>query len=161
MPCTLVTPVPTAGGAYVVSLVPSMKTESLGALAETTRNELFVFSPPVSDVRTTVSGPLIFTRQPSYCSANVFVGSSFSCVVVPTKNGGSVLPELTLRTMKFGEPKLLLVARTSVAFWNSAVLADSTTIESPTAKLYGAALVLKLCVKKSMPVKGPPPVVWM
>src|SRR5689334_6115550 len=107
MPCTEAIGVPTGGGANVVSLLPSMNTESLGALAETTRNELFVFSPPVSDVRATVKGPLILTRQPSYCSANVFEDSSFNCVVVPTKNGGSVLPELTLRTMKFGAPKLL------------------------------------------------------
>src|SRR5262249_32634330 len=121
--------------------------------------------PPVSDVRATLSWfePLWFslTRQPSYCSKNVFVGVSLSCVDEPTKNGGSVLPEETLRTMKFGAPKLLFAARTSVAPWNSETAANSTTIESPSAKLYGEALVLKLWVKKSTPVKGPPPVVWM
>src|SRR4030095_15494721 len=99
--CRLKTCAPRGGGANVVSLLPSTNTESAGAPGLMTRNALFWPRPPVSDVRTTVSGPLIFTRQPSYCSKNVFVGSWFNCVVVPTKNGGSVFPDETLRTTKF------------------------------------------------------------
>src|SRR6185436_13353397 len=141
MPCTLRIGVPTGGGAYVVSLLPSMNTESLGAPESTMMNELLVPRPPVSDVRATFrfGPPLIFTRQPSYCSTNVLVLSSFSWVVVPTKNGGSALPDETLRTMPLGAPKLLFGASTSVAPWNSAVAIHSTTIESPTARLCGAA----------------------
>src|SRR5580765_2090459 len=161
MPCTLNTFVPTGGGANVVSLLPSMNTESLGAPALMTRNALFWPKPPVSDVRTTVSGPLTLTRQPSYCSKKVFVDSWFNCVVVPTKNGGSALPDETLRTMKFGAPKLLFAASTSEALLNSAVMANSTTMRSPIAKLYGATLVLTLWVKKSMPENGPPAGSWM
>src|SRR5437762_14379341 len=161
MPCANKMFVPTGGGPYVVSLLPSMNTESLGAPLLTTRKELFVRSPPVSDVRATVSGPSILTRHCSYCSANVFVGSSLSCVVVPTKNGGSGFPDDTLRTTKFGAVKLLFAANTSEAFANSAVAANSTTIESPRAKLYGGTLVFTAWVKKSIPVNGPPPVFWI
>src|SRR5262249_15241806 len=130
-----------------------MYTESDGAAESTTRNAFVWPRPPVSDVRATLSvfTPVWFslTRAPSYCSKNVFVDSSFSWVLVPTKNGGSVLPDDTLRTTKFGAPKLLFAASTSLAFWNSAVAANSTTIESPIAKLYGATLVFTLWVKKS------------
>src|SRR5437763_7915886 len=139
MPCTLKIAVPTAGGANVVSFVPSTYTESDGADESTIRKALVWPRPPVSDVRATLSAFVAvwfsFTRQPSYCSKNVFVGVSLSCVEVPTKNGGSVLPEDTLRTTKFGAPKLLFAASTSVAFWNSETAANSTTIESPIAKL--------------------------
>src|SRR6516164_7272613 len=159
MPCTEVTGVPTAGGGNTTSLLPSMNTESLGADESTSRNALFWPRPPVSDVRATLSvlGPvwLILTSEPSYPSKNTFVGSSFSCVVVPTKNGGSGLPELTLRTMKFGEPKLPFGASISSSPWKLSTFANSTTIEAPIAELYGAALVLTLWVKKSMPVVGP------
>src|SRR5438309_2350190 len=106
MPWTLRIVVLTAGGGNTVSLLPSMNTESLGAPASIRRNALFWPRPPVSDVRTTVVGVLNLTRLPSYFSRNVLEGSSLSCVVVPTKNGGSGLPDDTLRTMKFGEPKL-------------------------------------------------------
>src|SRR5882672_4266475 len=101
MPCTLKIGVPTAGGANVVSFVPSTYTESLGAVESTIRKALAWPRPPVRDVRATLSalGPvwLSLTRQPSYCSKNEFVGVSLSCVDVPTKNGGSGLPEETLR----------------------------------------------------------------
>src|ERR1051326_1597140 len=85
-----------------------MNTESDGALGSTIRNALFWPRPPVSDVRATKNEPVSLTRLPMYCAANVFVGVSLNCVVVPSKNGGSVLPAETLRTMKLGEPKLLL-----------------------------------------------------
>src|SRR5215471_9188064 len=160
MPCTLKTLVPTGGGANVVSVPPLMSTVSLGAEGLIMR-KLFVERPPVSDVRTTVSGPLILMSEPSYCSKNEFVGSWFSWVVVPTKNGGSGLPELTLRTMKFGEPKLPFGASISRSPAKLSTLANSATIESPTAKLYGADFVLTLWVKKSMPWNGPPPDVSM
>src|SRR5262245_4191370 len=115
-----------------------MKTESPGALGSTTRNAVFCPRPPVSDVRATVRGPAMWTRHPSYRSANEFDGLSFNCVVVPAKNGGSGLPEETLRTMPFGAVKLLFGASTRVALWNSSVRIHSTTSESPTWRLYGA-----------------------
>src|SRR2546429_512760 len=111
MPCTLVTGALSEGGGYEVSLLPSMNTESDGAALSTRRNALFWPRPPVREVRATWKVPTILTSEPSYCSRNVLVGVSLSCVVVPTKNGGSGLPELTLRTMKFGEPKLLFGAK--------------------------------------------------
>ena len=99
------------------------------------RKLLFVPMPPVSEVRTTVSGPLTLTRPPSYCSAVVLVGVSLSCVVVPTKNGGSALPDDTLRAIQLGLEVEPLGARISVRPPNSAVLPASMMIESPIAQL--------------------------
>src|SRR5262245_33210469 len=89
--------VPTGGAPNVVSVLPSISTESDGERLLTSRNMLAV--SPLPAVRPTLSGPLILTRHPSHGSA---VGSEIAVIQLSSWvdarwNAGTRFPEFLLQ----------------------------------------------------------------